>query len=61
MSPLVDASVGADSDEVFAAGADVGALVERERRLYELAMATEDRVEGMRAFLDKRRPEYRGR
>jgi enoyl-CoA hydratase/carnithine racemase len=32
-----------------------------ERRLYELAMATEDRVEGMRAFLEKRRPEFRGR
>ena len=32
-----------------------------ERRLYELAMATEDRVEGMQAFLEKRRPEYRGR
>jgi enoyl-CoA hydratase/carnithine racemase len=33
----------------------------QERRLYELAMATEDRVEGMQAFLEKRRPEYRGR
>jgi enoyl-CoA hydratase/carnithine racemase len=32
-----------------------------ERRLYELAMATEDRVEGMTAFLEKRRPEFRGR
>ena len=35
--------------------------LEHERRLYELAMATEDRVEGMQAFLEKRRPEYRGR
>jgi enoyl-CoA hydratase/carnithine racemase len=33
----------------------------QERRLYELAMATEDRVEGMIAFLEKRRPEFRGR
>jgi enoyl-CoA hydratase/carnithine racemase len=33
----------------------------QERRLYELAMATEDRVEGMRAFLEKRRPEFEGR
>jgi enoyl-CoA hydratase/carnithine racemase len=33
----------------------------QERRLYELAMATEDRVEGMRAFLEKRRPQFRGR
>ena len=32
-----------------------------ERRLYELAMATEDRVEGMQAFLEKRKPEFRGR
>ena len=32
-----------------------------ERRLYELAMATQDRVEGMQAFLEKRRPEFRGR
>jgi enoyl-CoA hydratase/carnithine racemase len=32
-----------------------------ERRLYELAMATEDRVEGMRAFIEKRRPDFQGR
>ena len=35
--------------------------LETERRLYELAMATEDRVEGMQAFLEKRKPEFRGR
>jgi enoyl-CoA hydratase/carnithine racemase len=35
--------------------------LEQERRLYELAMATEDRVEGMNAFVEKRRPEFRGR
>jgi enoyl-CoA hydratase/carnithine racemase len=35
--------------------------LENERRLYELAMATEDRVEGMRAFLEKREAEFEGR
>jgi enoyl-CoA hydratase/carnithine racemase len=35
--------------------------LENERRLYELAMATEDRVEGMRAFLEKREPEFEGK
>ena len=39
----------------------MSAGLEQERRLYELAMATEDRVEGMRAFLEKRSPEFRGR
>jgi enoyl-CoA hydratase/carnithine racemase len=39
----------------------MAAGLEQERRLYELAMATEDRVEGMQAFLEKRKPEYRGR
>ena len=32
-----------------------------ERRLYEIAMATEDRVEGMNAFIEKRKPKFRGR
>jgi enoyl-CoA hydratase/carnithine racemase len=35
--------------------------LETERRLYELAMATEDRVEGMQAFLEKREPKFEGR
>jgi enoyl-CoA hydratase/carnithine racemase len=35
--------------------------LESERRLYELAMATEDRVEGMRAFLEKRDPDFQGK
>jgi len=38
----------------------MSAGLETERRLYELAMATEDRIEGMDAFLEKRRPEFRG-
>jgi enoyl-CoA hydratase/carnithine racemase len=39
----------------------LSAGLDQERRLYELAMATEDRVEGMRAFLEKRRPDFQGR
>jgi enoyl-CoA hydratase/carnithine racemase len=35
--------------------------IENERRLYELAMATEDRVEGMKAFLEKRPPNFEGK
>ena len=35
--------------------------LEYERRLYELAMATDDRVEGMSAFIEKRRAEFKGR
>ena len=39
----------------------LGAGLEHERRLFELAMATEDRVEGTSAFLEKRRPDFKGR
>jgi enoyl-CoA hydratase/carnithine racemase len=39
----------------------LSAGLEYERRQFELAMATEDRVEGMNAFVEKRRPEFRGR
>jgi enoyl-CoA hydratase/carnithine racemase len=39
----------------------LAAGLDQERRLYELAMATEDRVEGMNAFIEKRPPEFRGR
>lgn len=38
----------------------LSAGLESERRLYELAMATEDRVEGMQAFLEKREPKFEG-
>jgi enoyl-CoA hydratase/carnithine racemase len=39
----------------------LSAGLENERRLYELAMATEDRVEGMTAFLEKREPSFEGK
>jgi enoyl-CoA hydratase/carnithine racemase len=39
----------------------LSAGLDQERRLHELAMATEDRVEGMNAFIEKRKPEFRGR
>lgn len=38
----------------------LSAGLETERRNYELAMATEDRREGMRAFLEKREPRFKG-
>jgi enoyl-CoA hydratase/carnithine racemase len=38
----------------------LGAGLEQERRLYELSMATEDRVEGMTAFIEKRPPDFKG-
>jgi enoyl-CoA hydratase/carnithine racemase len=39
----------------------LSAGLEQERRLYEIAMATEDRIEGMSAFIEKRKPRFRGR
>ncbi len=41
--------------------AGLTAGLDHERRLFEIAMATEDRVEGMTAFIEKRPPEFRGR
>jgi len=41
--------------------AGLTAGVEAERRLFDEAMATEDRVEGMNAFLEKREPRFEGR
>jgi enoyl-CoA hydratase/carnithine racemase len=39
----------------------LSAALAHERRLYELTMATEDRLEGMQAFLEKRKPQFEGR
>ena len=52
---LAKQAVTAAEETALAAG------LENERRLYELAMATEDRVEGMQAFLEKREPKFQGR
>ncbi len=54
-SKLAKQAVLAADESGLSAGLD------HERRLYELAMATEDRVEGMDAFLEKRKPDFRGR
>jgi enoyl-CoA hydratase/carnithine racemase len=51
---LAKQAVLAAEETTLSAGLDY------ERRLYELAMATDDRAEGMTAFLDKRPPEFRG-
>jgi enoyl-CoA hydratase/carnithine racemase len=48
-------AVLAAEETTLAAGLDA------ERRLFELAMATEDRVEGTTAFLEKRKPDFKGR
>jgi enoyl-CoA hydratase/carnithine racemase len=32
-----------------------------ERSLFGLAFSSEDKVEGVKAFLEKRKPEFRGR
>ena len=52
---LAKQAVIAAEETALAAG------LENERRLYELAMATEDRVEGMKAFLEKREPKFEGK
>jgi enoyl-CoA hydratase/carnithine racemase len=39
----------------------LSAGLEAERGMFEQAMATEDRVEGMRAFIEKREPNFKGR
>jgi enoyl-CoA hydratase/carnithine racemase len=44
-----------------AAETTLAAGIEAERRMFDEAMATEDRIEGMQAFLEKREPDFKGR
>ena len=41
--------------------ADMGTALQLEARCYSLCFATEDRVEGMNAFMEKRKPSFKGR
>jgi enoyl-CoA hydratase len=41
--------------------ADIHTALDLEARCYSLCFATEDRVEGMNAFLQKRKPEFKGK
>jgi enoyl-CoA hydratase/carnithine racemase len=52
---LAKQAVQAAGETTLSAGLDL------ERRLYEIAMGTEDRIEGMDAFIEKRKPDFRGR
>lgn len=49
--------------EVVLAGQDASldAAIALERKAFQLLFSTEDQKEGMRAFLEKRKPEFRGR
>ncbi len=51
------------SKEVVLAGQDasLAAGLMLERKAFQLLFASEDQKEGMHAFLEKRKPEYKGR
>ena len=45
---------------IFGADASLQAALAIERKSFQLTFATADKTEGMRAFLDKRKPHYKG-
>jgi len=55
ITPYAKRLVNAAFDMPLAAG------IEHERAVTIEAFATEDRVEGLRAFAEKRKPEFKGR
>ncbi len=59
MPPLAVAQI----KEVILAGQDTSldAALMLERKAFQLLFSTEDQKEGMRAFLEKRKPQYKGR
>ena len=59
LSPLAVAAI----KEAVLAGADLPleAALRLEGQSFQMLFATEDRAEGMRAFLEKRKPEFKGR
>ena len=59
LPPLAVAAI----KEAVLLGADLplDAALRLEGQSFQMLFATEDRAEGMRAFLEKRKPEFKGR
>lgn len=59
MPPLAIAQI----KEVVLAGQDASleAALALERKAFQILFSSEDQKEGMRAFLEKRKPDYKGR
>jgi enoyl-CoA hydratase len=58
-SPLAVRLAKEAVNKVFEIGLSEG--IDFERKLFYLLFASEDKVEGMRAFLEKRKPEFKGK